>query len=102
MGRVLPETVVDKVVDSLVEKEVERRAGALTAAMDLHKNTLKELNKVRPDVKMFDEDGKPVHEGYSKEKLEERKKLVAKIEKIESTIAKATENNEWSPLFDLK
>ena len=94
--------VVDTVVDVLVQKEVTRRADALTAALKLHDDARKELLKFKADVVNYNEDGSVASSTWSKAKLDEKKKTTEKMEKIERSIVKATEKDDWSDLYNLK
>lgn len=94
-------TAVDMVVDSLVKTEVNRRADALEKGLKLHEDTFRELRKVKPDQVTFNLDGTKATETYSKAVIDNNKKLNEKLAKIEKAVVNATDNNQWSDLFNL-
>jgi len=91
---------IDRVKAAFVEREVNKRTDALTKAFDTLQEERKNLAKFKPDNVSYDQDGEEVSVSYSKTKIEERKKLVQKIEKIEKTIGKAL-SGDFSELYNL-
>lgn len=94
-------TAIDIVVESLVKTEVNRRADALEKGLKLHEDTYRELRKVKPDQITYNLDGTKQSETYSKEAVENNKKLTEKLAKIEKAVVKATDENDWSDLYNL-
>lgn len=99
--------VIDFVVKTLADKEVDRRASLLLGAIDLATAIKRDLNKIdRPDiVAPRGRDNKPIGEdGYSVNRLKEIKKLTEKLAKVEKAIDFATRETDadWSLLSNLK
>lgn len=94
-------TILTKVVDSLANVEIEKRADALLKAVNLAVATQRELNKAKPDVVSYNDDGSVKDASWTKPKLEEKKKLVEKLAKIEAAVAKAIEKNDFSGVLSL-
>jgi hypothetical protein len=90
-------------VDVLVERELDKRSNALVSVMDLLNKAESELKKLKPDQNGFDDSGKVVSSSYSKEKLDERNKIVARIGKLEKAINKALDPNspDYSDCYNL-
>ena len=93
--------VVDTVVEKMVGVEIAKRAEALAAAIKLHDDTRRELNKVKADQVSLDENGAKVSETFSKTAFENKKKLTEKLAKIDKTIVAATEKDNWGDLYNL-
>lgn len=87
------ERVVNEIVDYFVSKEVKKRVEAGTSAMQEVEKLQKELLKFKPDQVSYDVDGKPVSETFSKTKIDERKKLADKIEKLRKALEKALDGD---------
>jgi hypothetical protein len=93
--------VNESVVNFLVNKEVDKRSSAIIQGIDKYNGLKNDLRKVKPDQVLFAEDGKEVSSGYSKAKLEERKKLIEQIEKLEKALDQAIGGGDMSKLYDL-
>lgn len=93
--------VVDAVVEKMVAAEISKRAEALAAAIKLHDDTRRELNKVKADQVSLDENGQKVSETFSKKAYDHKKKLTEKLAKVDKTIVAATEKDNWGDLFNL-
>lgn len=93
--------VVDTVVEKMVAAEVAKRAEALAAAIKLHDDTRRELNKVKADQVSLDENGQKVSETFSKQAFENKKRLTEKLTKVDKTIVSATEKDNWGDLYNL-
>jgi hypothetical protein len=90
-----------KVVNLIAEKEVEARTAATMSVLDKLAEVNKSLNKVKPDQVFYDVDGKEVQSCFSKEKLEERKKLLEKKEQLDNALKKAFNDNDFSKVKEL-
>ena len=95
------DNVAQKVVDFFVQKETDRRVTALTAAVTSLEADEKSLLKIKPDQQSYNADGTVAQEFYSKAKIEERKKLTEKIEKLKKAVSKALEKNDFGDLFNV-
>lgn len=92
---------IDTVVDNLVKTEVNRRADALEKVLKLHEDTFREIRKVKPDQVTYNLDGTKATETYSKAAIDNNKKLTEKLAKIEKAVVNATDNNQWSDVYNL-
>lgn len=103
-----PARVLDSVIKTLADKEIEKRAAALLGGLQLANETRGALKKVEePDQRpsTFDRAGRPIGEaGWSKPRLAEIKKLTEKLTKIDKAIDAATReaNPDFGPLYNLK
>lgn len=96
--------VITTVVSQLADVEINKRVAALSTVIGQVTTLKRDLNKIdRPDVLTFGRDGKPTGEGtYTKPRVEELNKLVAKIAKYEKAIDKATsETPDFSEVYNL-
>jgi hypothetical protein len=89
--------VKDKVLIALVEAEQDRRVKAVLKVIKDLGEAEKNSNKIRPDNSVYGEDGKPIYEGYSKAKLEEKKKNQELINRLRVALDEALSDN---PSFD--
>lgn len=99
------EVVLNKVIKTLADKEIDKRATSLLAGLEAANAARSELRKLdRPDVKPnLGRDGKPVGEGtYTEARIKEIKKVTEKLAKIERAIDKATDKSDYADLFNLK
>ena len=93
--------VVDTVVEKLVNAEVGKRAEALTAAVKLAEDTLREQKKAsKPDQVWVNQDGTKV-ENFSTKGFEVLKKLNEKLTRIDKVVNAATEQGNWGELYNL-
>ncbi len=103
-----PARVLESVIKTLADKEIDKRATALLGGLNLANETRSALKKAQePDVRptAFTLAGAPIGEvGYSKAKLGEQKKLTEKLAKIDKAIEAATRdaNPDFGPLYNLK
>lgn len=93
--------VEDQVVEVLVERELEKRSNAIVKAMDTLSKFEVDLKKIRPDQTSFSETGEKVSETYSKVKLEEKNKLLQKLDKNTKAINKALETGDYQDVYNL-
>jgi hypothetical protein len=93
-------TVHNNVVEALYNKEADRRTAAVLKCVEEIEGKEKELNKLFPDVVTYeDEEGKVPTKRYSKERVEQRKKLKEEIGKLNGKLNLALEKNDWSKLL---
>jgi hypothetical protein len=93
--------VADVVITKLADLEITRRSDALFNGIKLAETAQRDLNKIKPDQAAFNADGSKASETFSKAKVEEKKKLEARLLKIEKAIETATESDNYSDLFNL-
>lgn len=98
--------VTDIVVNTMVEETVNKRAAALTKALDTLKQAKGELNKMKPDVVAYDDEGNAVSSNWTKQALEAKKKAAERVKKIskiiDSALAEGATNNDWGKLSEVK
>ena len=94
--------VEERIINALVEREVNRRSEAVVRVMDQISRDNGKLLRFKPDLVTFNVDGTKATEAYSKEKLEERNKIVRAIDKASNAVSKALENGEYSDVYNLK
>lgn len=90
-----------RVVATLVEAESASRAELLSAALVERKKTEAEIRKINPEVKTYDEDGKVLSETYTKQQVDDRKKLKDKLAKVDKEISKAITDADYEGLKNL-
>lgn len=82
-------SVREMVKTKLVEAEQKARADAVLAVVEKLTAANKALFKMKPDVVSYNADGTTAGEGYSQAKLDERKKALEEIAKLEKALAAA-------------
>lgn len=92
--------ILDSVVKSLVSQEINRRSDALLKVINQAFSLKKELYKVKPDILSYNVDGTVAQAAWSKPKLEEKKKLEEKLDKLDRAIAKAVEKGDYTDVFN--
>jgi hypothetical protein len=75
--------VSGQVVDHFVQEEIDARVSKTIKAVSELKALEGQLRKLRPDQEQYDGEGKLAAAYYSKVRLEERKKVMEKTERIE-------------------
>lgn len=90
-----------RVVTALVEAESSARADMLSNALIERKKLEGEIKKVRPDVKTYDEDGKILSESYTKQQVDDLKKLKEKLQKLDKELNKAITEADYEGLKNL-
>lgn len=86
------QAVEDRVVEVLVEEEMGKRTQVVVNAVNSINKQKKELNKINRNDVLTYVDGKEVT-AMSKQRYDDIKKATEKLEKTESLLAKALENN---------
>lgn len=80
------EEVVARVQETFVERELTKRTDALVKAFDKLSAAKGDLNKIKPDNVLYNEDETVASSTFSKAKLEERNKARKAVKKIEDAI----------------
>lgn len=93
--------VTDKVVDVLVGREVQKRSDAMVKVIDLLDQQEKALSKIRPDQLQHDEKGTVLSSTYSKQRLDEKKKAEAAVERTTKAITVALEKGDFNEVYKL-
>lgn len=93
----IPQTVTDH----YVEKEIDARVELTIRAIDTLDDLQKQIKKLRPDQEVYDATGNLVSAGYSKIKLEERKKSIERQDRIEAALSDVFENKNFDKLKKL-
>lgn len=94
--------ITERVIAHLAEEEIKRRADKVVqTVVEINKLT-KSLDKVQPDVVSYNEDGTVANKAWSKNKLEEKKKLTDKIAKLQKALDKALDQSDFGELLGLQ
>lgn len=92
----------ESVIEYFAAAKAEKQAQALIKGLDKLNGFERELQKInRPDVITYDSEGAQASATFSKERIEERKKLNEQIEKLSNAINKADDTNDFDKLFEL-
>ncbi|HVI40873.1 MAG TPA: hypothetical protein VM577_09450 [Anaerovoracaceae bacterium] len=95
------DAVQNRVKDTLVERELASRTDLLLKGLEKIREAKKELDKIRPDVESYDENGAKVHAHYTKAKLDERKKANELKDKLEKAWEQAFNGESFDKLREL-
>lgn len=90
--------VRNKVIETLVNQEVSRRSDLLLKSLEVRKAAQKELDKIKPDIKYHDGDGKMVAEHYSPAVSKSLKTAKEKLAKIDKAIGQAVNEANYDEL----
>lgn len=91
--------VRQRFIDSQVDKEVSDRVGLLDRGMQKRFQLKNDLKKIDfPDQVFYDQDKKPVMQGYTKPRLEEIRKAKEALGKFEGILERAISKDDWSKL----
>lgn len=93
--------VESRVVEVLVERELKRRADAITLVIDQLEQLEKDFHRLKPDASTYSEDGTLLTAAFTKGALENRKKASEKIEKYRKALAKALEKDDMADVYNL-
>jgi hypothetical protein len=92
----------DAVVEHFAQREAEKQAQALIKGLDKLGGLEHDLIKIRPQHTMFDATGGGVGDPtFTKEQVENRKKLTEQIEKLTKSINKADDQNDFGDLYNV-
>lgn len=90
------------VVEHFAAAEAGKQADAIIVGLGKLAALEKERVRIKPSPAGFDLDGKPVGEPvFTKEQVEQAKKLNEQIEKLMRAINKADENADFGDLYNL-
>jgi hypothetical protein len=85
--------VQEKLISLLTEREITLRVNLLDKAFGELKTLQTDMYKLKADQESFNEAGEVIARTFSKARLDERKKLQEKLEKLENSIGKALEGD---------
>jgi hypothetical protein len=92
----------EQVVNHFASLEVEKQAKAVISGLEKLTGFENERRRIKPSYQGFDIDGKGVGDPFfSKEQVENNKKLGEQIEKLTKAINKADERNDFGDLYNL-
>jgi hypothetical protein len=98
----LPENTRTRVINHYAEIEAGKQATALIAGIDKLTGFERDLQKIRPQNTMFDEQGAPVGvPTFTKQQVDDRKKLQEQIDKLSRAITKADDAGDFGDLYNL-
>jgi hypothetical protein len=93
--------VSGQVVNHFVHEEISGRVDKTIKAVNELKALEGQLRKLRPDQEQYDEAGKLAVAYYSKAKLEDRKKVTEKIERVEAALTDVFQKANFDKLKKL-
>lgn len=85
----------------MVEREINERVELLDRALVKLRDSKKELDKLRPDVKSYGATGEVAHELYSEEMMKKRKAATEQLSKLENAVEKALTGEDWNKLKEI-
>lgn len=92
----------DAVVEHFAAKEAGKQAEALIKGLDKLNDLSREASKLsRPDIETFNGDGTSASVAFSKERIEQKKKLDEQIGKLTRAIDKADDKGDFGDLYNL-
>ena len=94
-------SIKNTVVDHYAHKEIASRVDKTIAAVEALTRLKDMFKKIRADQENYDDAGKLMSATYSKAKTEDRKKLLAKMEPIETALRDVFERAEFEKLKKL-
>lgn len=90
------------VIEHFAKLEADKQAGALVKGLDKLTELERDLRKIKPSHVGYDADGNGIGDPFfSKEQIDQRKKLNEQIEKLTKAINKADDNNDFGDLYNL-
>lgn len=90
------------VIEHFAEKEAGKQADALVKGLEKLNDLEREKKRLdRPDIESFNSDGSTAATAFSKERIEQRKKLTEQIDKLVRSIAKADDKADFGDLYNL-
>lgn len=90
------------VIEHYAKQEADKQSVALIAGLDKLKTLELDLRKVKPQYAGFNEAGEGVGEAvFSKDQIEQRKKLTEQIEKLTKAINKADDAGDFGDLYNV-
>lgn len=93
--------VENEVIDLLVAKELKKRSDAIVTAMGLLEVEERGFKRLVPDSVTYDDNGTATSSGFTKGRIDERKKATVKMEKLTKAIEKAITKGDMSDVYNL-
>lgn len=91
----------EAVIEHFAQQEADKQAQAIIKGLDKLDGLERDLRKIRPQVSGFDAEGQPVGQPtFTKEQVEERKKLTEQIRKLTNAINKADDKGDFGDLYN--
>jgi hypothetical protein len=98
----LSERTRNQVVEHFAAIEATKQANAIIGGLDKLASLENERRRIKPAYHGYDIEGKGIGEPlFSKEQVEQNKKLGEQIEKLTKAINKADENADFGDLYNL-
>ena len=98
----LSERTRNQVVEHFAAIEATKQATAIIAGLDKLSALENERRRIKPNYQGFDIEGKGVGDPFfTKEQVEQNKKLGEQIEKLTKAITKADEKADFGDLYNL-
>ena len=91
----------DKLIAHFVDKEVERRAQILIKGYEATRKAGEEADKIKPDFRTFDLEGKIASQGFTDEGNKKRNQAIARASRLERALMEALSTAEYKPLEEL-
>ena len=95
------EAVASRVVDFLAEATIAKRVNQVVSAYTEIDNLTRDFRRAKPDLVAFDGAGLQISANYSKQALDARNKIAARMEKVTKALDLALEKNDFSGLNNL-
>jgi hypothetical protein len=92
------DAVREEAIEQLAGAEISSRTNLVVQAIKSLRTLADELKRVKPDQASYNDKGEVVSESFSKQAIESRNKLQARIEKLEDALKQAVEENEFDRL----
>lgn len=98
----LSERTRGQVIEHFAAAEATKQANAIIAGLDKLTSLENERRRIKPVPAGFDLEGKPIGEAvFTKDQVEQNKKLGEQIEKLTKAITKADEKADFGDLYNL-
>ncbi len=92
----------EQVIEHFAAREADKQAQALVKGLDKLTELERELVKIKPTFAGFNSEGQGVGEPmFTKEQLEQRKKLSEQIAKLVKAINKADDKGDFGDLYNV-
>lgn len=92
----------EAVVEHFAKLEADKRAAAIITGLNKLDDLENQLRRIKPAPQGFDENGEPVGAAvFSKEQVEQRKKLTEQVEKLTKALDKADDKADFGDLYNL-
>lgn len=98
--KIKDEKVTGLFIDTIADREITKRALALTTLWELILKQENEIKKIKPDVPRYGEDEKLIDESYSKTQMEKLKQARERLSKMIGGFQKGW-NGDMSDVYNL-